>query len=389
MPLLGLLLQAPALSRPVDPGSAESISTPRTRGPRLPREDPEPNPLEDDPRADRRLVDRLMQIQPTRPDCTPGERRVNLERAVDWLNAIAVTISRVGYRIEWRLSPMPVRWRPDDRGIPFDLSDYLTDHGWVPLGQLYGCPRPTDNPLPEADFVYPPYSEDERYVAWFAKIVRTWAYFHNSQSHLERRRELYAERMRRFAAARAGRSSALCALQEPWELREVSFRGLRWVDSRRPDLRPQRLSPIDALPEYLHPCGVWGDLLESPTEREEEEPYPPLPMPDMDKVEPPPGATYVFPVLRDPLGREAHSVRTSLRRASAEGRPKRTRAEDPSVPSSAPSAEAITTVALRAESPHGLLAPLPPLSPTPRSRRSSERTPTQPPRIAEPVGKAR
>ena len=70
----------------------------------MPREEVEPNPLEDDPRADRRLIDRLLQVQPSRPDCTQGERRVNLERAVDWLNAIAVTISRVGYRIEWRLS---------------------------------------------------------------------------------------------------------------------------------------------------------------------------------------------------------------------------------------------------------------------------------------------
>ena len=291
-------------------------------------------------------------MQPTRPDVTQAQRRLQLERVLDWLNAIAVTVGRVGYRFEWRLSPMPVRWRPDDRGVAFDINDYMTPHSWVPLGQLYGVPPPTDRPLAFADYVYPPYSVDKAFAEYFASCVRAWAHFHNSQVRLARRRELYASRRRLFAAPLAGECVVLCCTQEHWELREVTAHCLRWVNSRCPPVEPIALPRSEALPELLHPCGVWGDVLESPTEREEMGPSESWPPPDMDSIDPPPNVTMVFPAVRDPAGREASTVVPSRQqegppaprqRPTAEERRKRSRAvpagpaapqvEEPSTPS--------------------------------------------------------
>ena len=239
---------------------------------------------------DRRLINRLIQAQPTRPDVFQAQRRMQLERTMDWLDAIAVTASRVGYRFEWRLSPVPVRWMPDDRGVPFDISNYVSGHGWVPLGQLYRSRPPTDEPFPNPDMVYPPYSADTDYVAWFARTVRTWQQFYQSQDRLRRRRELYAERRRRQQEAqRAGECVVVFGLQVHWRLEDVPARCLRWVDTRRPPQEPLYLTRAEALPENLHPCGVWGDLLESPTEREEMRPASPprWPPPTMDDLVPP------------------------------------------------------------------------------------------------------
>ena len=220
--MCGCVSQTVAPVAPVPPEESEvsEVETPqRSRGPRRPRERTEPDPLQDDPRADRSLIERLLQVQPSRPDVTQGQRRLQLERAMDWLNAVAVTVSRVGYRFEWRLSPMPVRWRPDDRGLAFDINEYLTSHSWVPLGQLYGVPPPTDRPLAFADYVYPPYSADKAFVEYFASCVRNWAHFHSSQARLARRRELYAaSRQRTSVPARmsapipqlAGECAVLC-----------------------------------------------------------------------------------------------------------------------------------------------------------------------------------
>lgn len=124
---------------------------------------------------ERSLVERLLQVQPTRASVTQAQRRMLLQCILDWLSAIAITASRMGYRFEWRLSPMAVRWRVDDQGVAFQLKDYLPPHSWVPLGQIYGVPPPTDRPLANAYFVYPPYSVDEEYVASFARTVRTGA----------------------------------------------------------------------------------------------------------------------------------------------------------------------------------------------------------------------
>ena len=79
------------------------------RGPRLPREEVEPDPLQDDPRVKQALADRLSQVKPTRPGLTQGQRRLQIQRIFDWLTAIAVTAGPAGFRFECRLSPMPVR----------------------------------------------------------------------------------------------------------------------------------------------------------------------------------------------------------------------------------------------------------------------------------------
>ena len=274
----------------------------------MPRDKEEPNPLADNPRVDRTLIERLLEVQPSRPDVSQGQRRMQLERAVDWLEAIAVTIGRVGYRIEWRLSPMPVRWRPDDRGLLFDIAEYLTSTGWVPLGQLYGCPPPTDNPLPLADYVYPPYAEDMKYVKYMAETTALWAHFHKSQGRLELRRKRYAERRLQGASARARKFLSLRWFQAHWELRDdVTVRCLRWVNTREPHDEPLVIPRIEALPS-LHPCGVWGDILESPTRREEPTASAPWPPPGMDDIEPPPNVSILYPVLRDPAGREVGGV---------------------------------------------------------------------------------
>ena len=341
-------MQAPAPSRPVQSEDSGEDHPSRARGSRLPREEPEPDPLVDDPRADRSLIDRLLQVQPTRPDISQSQRRMQLERVLDWLNAVAVTVSRVGYRFEWRLSPMPVRWRPDDRGLAFDLGEYLTAHSWVPVGQLYGSPPPTDQPLQFADYVYPPYEADRAYFAYFAKCVRTWAYYHASQSRLARRREQYAARRRQLTASTSGECAVLFCTQEHWELRELTFRCSRWVDTRNPPVEPLVMPRAEALPEHLHPCGVWGDLLESPTEREGMGPAPQWPLPGVEELGPPPEVTLLYPAVRDPAGREAAAAAPPRREAepaaapprqrpTAEERRKRARTERAPAPAARPS----------------------------------------------------
>lgn len=296
-------------SRNPDRGEEEGV--PARTGPRPPREEVEPDPLQDDPRVDRRLLDRLLQVQPSRADITQGQRRMQLERCLDWLDAIAVTVSRAGYRIEWRMSPMPVRWRPDDRGTPFALENYLTSHSWVPLGQVYGSPAPTDRPLPNPDMVYPPYSADQQYVAWVARTIRTWARFHESAERLQRRRERYAERRRRQReSTETGEVHVCCGFQEDWELVSVPARCLRWVNRNNPPSEPIVLTPEEGIPQHLHPCGIWGDLLESPTQREEVRPHspprwPPREVEDLGDV---PERDVVFPGVRAPALRERRRV---------------------------------------------------------------------------------
>ena len=48
--------------------------------------------MQDDPRVDRRLEDRLLDFQPSRPDVTQAQRRMQLERAVDWITAVLITV---------------------------------------------------------------------------------------------------------------------------------------------------------------------------------------------------------------------------------------------------------------------------------------------------------
>lgn len=187
-------VHAVGISYRSDSEESEEERRPGARGARQPREEVEPDPLQDDPREDRRLMDRLLDVQPTRPDLTQGQRRLQLERILDWLSAIAITAGRVGYRFEWRLSPMPVRWQVDDRGVAFHLRDYVSPHGWVPLGQLYGVPPPTNRPLANALGVYPPYRADLEYVGWFARTVRMWRRFRDAEAGLARRRARYAAR---------------------------------------------------------------------------------------------------------------------------------------------------------------------------------------------------
>lgn len=281
------------------------------------------------------MIDRLLQVQPSRPDVRQAQRRMQLERILDWLSAVGITASRVGYRFEWRLSPMPVRWQVDDRGVPFRLSDFLYSHSWVPLGQLYGVPPPTDRPLAHADYVHPPYSVDLEYVRYYARTVRAWAYFHASQTRLARRREQYARRRSLGLPSTAGECVVLCALQEQWELREVPARCLRWVDTRNPPVEPVQLGRREALPENLHPCGVWGDLQDSPTERGEMGPASEWPLPGIESLGTPADHKILFPVLRSPAEREASAVPPRIQpapaaprvRPTAEERGKRVRTE--------------------------------------------------------------
>ena len=162
---------------------------------------------------------------------------------------------------------------------------------------------------------------------------------------------------------------------------------LRWVNTRRPPVEPIALPRAEALPELLHPCGVWGDVLESPTEREEMGPSESWPPPDMDSIDPPPGVTMVFPAVRDPAGREAATVVPSRQqvepparrqRPTAEERRKRSRgvptspaaapAEEPSTPSAAapkaPPAPPQAT-AVRPQVPEETQAPAAPATPQP------------------------
>ena len=292
--------------------------------------------MQDDPRVDRRLVDRLLEVQPSRPDVTQAQRRMQLERAVDWITAVSITVSRVGYRFEWRLSPMPVRWRADDRGVAFELNDYVSQHGWVPLGQLYGVPPPTDEPLRDAMGVYPPYHVDTAYIRWFASTVRTWRRFRDAQGRLAQRRAQYAARREAARRALAGECVGLCWVQENWELRDVAASCLGWVDRNNPPTAPVNLTRRERLPEHLHPCGVWGDLLESPTEREEMGPYAAWPPPDLAALGRPEDVGLVVPAVRTPAEREESAVpprrpRPTPRaegRSRVETRSKRARVEE-------------------------------------------------------------
>ena len=265
---------------------------------------------------DRRLIDRLLEVQPSRPDLTQAQRRMQLERMLDWLAALSVTAGRVGFRFEWRLSPMPVRWRVDDRGAAFRLQDYISPHGWVPLGQLYGVPPPTDEPLADAQGVYPPYEVDRQYVAWVARTVRTWRRFRESQGRLARRRAQYAARQQGARPTPAGTYCALCWVQENWELREVTAHCLRWVDRDHPPVEPVALDRREALPENLHPCGVLGDLLESPTVREEMQAPRVWPPGDLESLGSPESVGLVVPSVRRPAEREAEVAVARAQRAA-------------------------------------------------------------------------
>ena len=97
-------------------------------------------------------------------------------------------------------------------------------------------------------------------------------------------------------------------MQENWELREVAARCLRWVNRNNPPAEPVALTRREALPENLRPCGVWGDLLESPTEREELGPPPVWPPPDLEALEMGECAGLVLPAVRSPAEREESVV---------------------------------------------------------------------------------
>lgn len=342
-------VQAVGVSHRSDSEESEEERRPRARGARRPREEVEPDPLQDDPREDRRLIDRLLDVQPSRPGLTQGQRRLQLERILDWCSAIAITASRVGYRYEWRLSPMPVRWRADDRGVAFHLHDYVSPHGWVPLGQLYGVPPPTDRPLANALGVYPPYEADVAFVGWFARTVRMWRRFRDAEAGLALRRARYAARRQLALRPPAGECVDLCWVQANWELREVAAHCLRWVDVNNPPTEPVTLDRREALPENLHPCGVWGDLLDSPTEREEMGPPPVWPPPDLEALGTPGNVGLVVPAVRGPAEREERAVAvprpsatapvaagegpvTRRRRGREEETPAAARTEEPALP---------------------------------------------------------
>ena len=181
-------------------------------------------------------------------------------------------------------------------------------------------PPPTDRPLANADFVYPPYSVDQEYVAWFAGTVRTWRQFHDSQARLSRRWEQYASR--RLAALRpsAGKCVVLRGVQGNWGLREVMVHSLRWVDTENPPREPVTLGRTQALPENLHPCGVWGDLLESPTEREGMRAPPEWPPPDLERLGSPASAGLVLPAVRGPAGSPAAATSSAVETRSKRAR---------------------------------------------------------------------
>lgn len=97
-------------------------------------------------------------------------------------------------------------------------------------------------------------------------------------------------------------------MQANWELREVLAHCLRWVDVNNPPTEPVTLTRREALPENLHPCGVWGDLLESPTDREELGPPPVWPPLDLDALGTPESVGLVVPAVRGPAERESSVV---------------------------------------------------------------------------------
>lgn len=156
---------------------------------------------------------------------------------------------------------------------------------------------------------------------------------------------------------------------------------LRWVDTRHPPVEPVHLTRTEALPENLHPGGVWGDLLESPTEREEMGPPAEWPPPDLERLGTPADVGLVFPVVRSPAEREAGAVPPERRaappaprvRPTAEERERRSRTE--AAPGSPPSK------ARRVESPPGSAASAEGAAPPP----AVERAPTQPVESAPPA----
>ena len=179
---------------------------------------------------------------------------------------------------------------------------------------------------------------------------------------------------------------------------------LRWVDTRNPPAEPVVLTRTEALPENLHPGGVWGDLLESPTEREEMGPPAEWPPPDLERLGTPPDVGLVFPVLRSPAEREAGAVPPARPsgsaaprvRPTAEERERRTRTE---VAPAAPPSKA-----RRVESPPETAAPAEEVAPPPVVERPSTQpvesaaravvqTPAEPaPEVARterPVGETR
>ena len=166
---------------------------------------------------------------------------------------------------------------------------------------------------------------------------------------------------------------------------------LRWVNTLRPPVEPIALPRAEALPEHLHPCGIWGDLLESPTEREEMGSPPRWPPPDMDTMEPPPGVTMVYPTVRDPAGRETAAVLPSRRRGereepeprrrpTAEERERRKRARTEREPGT-------VAAAAPSEAPSTSSAAVPPTPPEPSSAQEEPRTSVAPatPQAEDPL----
>lgn len=106
-----------------------------------------------------------------------------------------------------------------------------------------------------------------------------WRRYHDAQGGLVQRRALHAACCHLPVRPHAGDCSCVFWVQE-------------------------NLARTEALPESLHPCGEWGDLLESPTEREEFGPSPVWPPLDLEALGVPEIAGVVVPAVRGRPERE-------------------------------------------------------------------------------------
>ena len=235
---------------------------PSRRGARpVPRLEREPDPIDLNPRISDELLRRMAESHPGRSGMSATSRRLLLERSAYWMEAAAITVARAGYRLEWRMCPMPVRYAPCDNGAAFRLHNYLSEKGWIPLGQLWGCPPPTDTPLANPDYVYPPYSADLDFARWFLRATSYWREVSAIDDGAILRRLLH---LRRRGILPRPLGECVLFVQDNVSLRSVPAVYLAWVQDGRMPSSPVDLRPVERLPSSLHPAGVHGDMLYSP-----------------------------------------------------------------------------------------------------------------------------